>query len=1168
GPVPFLIFSHGNSIFRIDPEGTNHKQLVADAGVSVFVDFHYSQERIYWVDLERQLLQRVFLNGTRQERVGNIEKRVSGMAINWINEEIIWSNQQEGVITVTDMKGNNSRVLLSSLNYPANVAVDPVERFVFWSSEVGSSLHRASLNGADAKILLETLEKITAMSLDVLNKRLFWIQYNKEGGYSYIGSCDYDGGSSQLHKHLTRHNLFAISLFGDRIFYSTLKKKAIWIANKHTGKDMVKINLNQSLAPPGELKVVHPLVQPKAKNDAGESDQKLCKLKKGICRGSVCGQDLRNHVCTCAEGYTLSRDGKYCEDVNECALWNHGCTLGCENTPGSYYCTCPVGFILLPDGKRCHQLDSCPSNASECSHDCVLTSDGPVCFCPEGSVLEADGKMCSGCSSSDNGGCSQLCLPLSPVSWECGCFPGYDLQLDKKSCAASGPQPFLLFANSQDIRHMHFDGTDYEILVSQQMGMVFALDHDPVENKIYFANTALKWIERANLDGSKRERLIGDAVDVPEGLAVDWINRKLYWTDRGKALIERSDLNGTQREIIINKHISQPRGIAVHPMAKRLFWTDMGINPRIESSSLQGSDRRVIASSDLVQPSGITIDYLTDKLYWCDAKQSVIEVANLDGSKRQRLAQNDVGHIFSVAVFEDHVWFSDWATPSVIRVNKRTGQNRVRLQGSMLKPSSLVVVHPLAKPGADPCLYQNGGCEHICEGKFGTARCSCREGFMKAPDGKMCVTLNGLQVSAAGSEADLSNQVTPLDTLSTSQAFEDNVTEELQSQHTLVAEIMVSDQDDCAPVRCGTHAQCVSEGDNATCQCLKGFADDGKLCSDIDECEKNITVCPAASSQCINTEGGYVCRCLEGYQEDGIHCLDIDECQLGMHTCGECAICTNTEGNSTCMCLGSLSEPSQLSKDTAPPSRLREDDLHAARHIYPGCPPSHDGYCLNDGLCMYIEQVDQYACKCIVGFIGDRCQHRELRWWKLRHAGHGQQRNIAVVAVCVVGLVLLLLLALWGTRYYRNQKLLSKNPKNPYEESSRDVSSSKPTDGEAGMSSPQLWFVILKEHQDLKCGSQPVALKDVQTADVGQLSSLAPGSVQPTPYRQGPRVHGMNTEQSCWIPSSSNNTSGPQGMEKNLHLPSYVARPIAVGAEKLHLLSAKPLWQQRGPNPP
>uniref|UniRef100_A0A2K5XS22 Epidermal growth factor n=1 Tax=Mandrillus leucophaeus TaxID=9568 RepID=A0A2K5XS22_MANLE len=1062
GPAPFLIFSHGNSIFRIDMEGTNYEPLVVDAGVSVIMDFHYKEKTIYWVDLERQLLQRVFLNGSRQEILCNIEKNVSGMAINWINEEVIWSNQQEGIITVTDMKGNNSHVLLSALKYPANIAVDPVERFIFWSSEVAGSLHRADLDGVEVKSLLETSEKITAVSLDVLDKRLFWIQYSSEGSNSLICSCDYDGGSVRVSKHPTQHNLFAMSLFGDHVFYSTWKTRTIWIANKHTGKDMVRINLHPSFVPPGKLKVVHPLAQPKADDDAREREQKLHKSRKGNCSSTVCGQDAQSHLCTCAEGYALSRDRKYCEDVNECAFWNHGCTLGCKNTPGSYYCTCPVGFVLLPDGKRCHQLVSCPSNVSECSHDCVLTSEGPLCFCPEGSVLERDGKTCSGCSSPDNGGCSQLCIPLSPVSWECDCFPGYDLQLDKKSCVASGPQPFLLFANSQDIRHMHFDGTDYGTLLSQQMGMVYALDHDPVENKIYFAHTALKWIERANMDGSQRERLIEEGVDVPEGLAVDWIGRRFYWTDRGKSLIGRSDLNGKHPKIIIKENISQPRGIAVHPMAKRLFWTDTGINPRIESSFLQGLGRLVIASSDLIWPNGITIDFLTDKLYWCDAKQSVIEMANLDGSKRRTLTQNDVGHPFAVAVFEDYVWFSDWAMPSVIRVNKKTGKDRVRLQGSMLKPSSLVVVHPLAKPGADPCLYQNGGCEHICKERLGTAWCLCREGFVKASDGKTCLALDGHQLLAGG-EVDLKNQVTPLDTLSKTRVSEDNITE---SQHMLVAEITVSDQYDCAPVGCSTYAQCVSEGEDVTCQCLKGFAGDGKLCSDIDECEMGVPVCPPASSKCINTEGGYVCQCSEGYRGDGIHCLD-----------------------------------------STPPPHLREDGHHySVRNSDSGCPLSHDGYCLHDGVCMYIEALDKYACK--------------------------------------------------------TQKLLTKNPKNPSEESSRDARSRRPADSEDGMSScPQPWFVVTKEHQDLRNGSQPVAGEDGQAADVG--------SVQPTSWRQKPQLCGVGPEQGCWIPVSSNKGSCPQVMERSFYMPSYGTRLVDGGVQKPHsLLSVNSLWQQRALDPP
>lgn len=57
-------------------------------------------------------------------------------------------------------------------------------------------------------------------------------------------------------------------------------------------------------------------------------------------------------------------------------------------------------------------------------------------------------------------------------------------------------------------------------------------------------------------------------------------------------------------------------------------------------------------------------------------------------------------------------------------------------------------MHVFSLLGTNPCLHQNGGCEHICKESFGTAQCLCHEGFLKAPDGKMCLALNGQEILA------------------------------------------------------------------------------------------------------------------------------------------------------------------------------------------------------------------------------------------------------------------------------------------------------------------------------------------------------------------------------------------------------------------------------------
>ncbi|XP_051785718.1 pro-epidermal growth factor isoform X2 [Erpetoichthys calabaricus] len=1062
--TPYLIFSYGSSIFRVDREGTNLKRLVANTSASVILGYHHGEDRIYWADMGRQgMIGRAFMNGTRKEMVHVTGEGVSGFTVNWIQNTIIWSNRIKGTIEEVTVNGSNPHLLFGDLFHPSDVIVDPYERLLFWLSDgLLATVDCAPSTGGKVKSIFGSHEKLETISLDFNDKRVFWVQYGQEEDEAMVGSCDYSGATVHMMRLLAQSWPFRMSLFADHIYYTDLKSRTIRRTHKYTGRNVVTLNLKPSFDVLADVKVVFPLTSLTDRTGAPLTADSGCASGQDSCR-SVCVRD-GDQQCWCAEGFALTKNGTACEDVNECAFWNHGCTLGCYNIPGSYVCTCPQGFALLPDMKTCHELLPCLSDLTSCSHYCMQTEEGAVCSCPEGSMLAPDGRTCTGCTSLDNGGCSQICTLQSPTKWECDCFPGYLLDRDAKHCSAVGPQPYLLFANIHDIRRIHFDGTLYETLLDKQVGRVLALDYDPVESKIYFAHTALKWIERANLDGTEREVLASEDLELCGGLTLDWINRKLYWTDSGRSEIKRSALNRMQGEVIIQDNMTKPHGITVHPLAKRLFWTDEGDKPLIESAFLDGSGRRIVVGTHLVAPTGLAVDYLADKLYWCDAKRSVIEVAELDGTHRRSLTQNNVGHPFSVAVFEDYLWFTDWKNPSVVRVDKRSGQNGVRLRGNMSHPSSLVIVHPLAKPGADPCLSNNGGCSHKCDNRFGVAHCSCHPQFLKGADGRSCYRSESVPLSNEPDSHRLNLSNTPLNSEG-SPAFpvtRPTAGGDASLRISLEAEIMISDEgDDCAEQECDINAQCVLTEGGAVCQCMEGFAGNGSTCKDIDECYTGIALCQRGFAVCINTEGGYVCKCHAGYTGDGVSCLDIDECSIGVHNCHPHADCTNTEGNFTCTCRSGFSG-SGLScfESTIPPPRNVYETTHPwndERHH--SCPASHAEYCLHEGVCFHIPEIESYACNCVTGYMGERCQFSDLEWWELQREEEEKKRNLTI-AVCMIILVLVLTVGACVTYCNRQKEYQVKNPcTDEMNEGSSGVDSVTRTSG----SSAKRVFLVLEQ---------------------------------------------------------------------------------------------------------
>ncbi|GMT21532.1 hypothetical protein PFISCL1PPCAC_12829, partial [Pristionchus fissidentatus] len=106
--------------------------------------------------------------------------------------------------------------------------------------------------------------------------------------------------------------------------------------------------------------------------------------------------------------------------------------------------------------------------------------------------------------------------------------------------------------------------------------------------------------------------------------------------------------------------------------------------------------------------------------------------------------------------------------------------------------------------------------------------------------------------------------------------------------------------------KCHEVAKCTNTKGAYTCKCPPGYYGNGKICTDIDECDEETDKCDRESQSCVNLPGGHNCTCKPGYDWGDVgKCKNIIECDSPkLHNCTEALKlkCIDVPGSFYCAC--------------------------------------------------------------------------------------------------------------------------------------------------------------------------------------------------------------------------------------------------------------------------